>query len=222
MKNVILFCLFCLSLGLATSCSKSETEPTNGNLFPIEPENLPMFQFDEQGVPYRWETPTLSQEMQQDVQKQAIGYGWKWMQTHEIKSDGYVDPNGFYDHMVGGGPESYYFESNDKVISYFFSDAIPAMAFRAYKPTMDLTKGILADVNNTSSSVYRWSLFIRIWSVWQLDGKWYMTTVEPLGVQNDGHGGEKTVWACSQYVRMNQEELKQMQDRYTYDCTPKK
>lgn len=213
MRKVTLFFLFCLTLGLATSCNESDNDDF---LHPIEPENLPMFQFDEQGIPYRWETPTLSEEMQQNLVKQVVGYGWKWMQTNEIQDDGHVNHEGYYENLYGPSPASYYIKSDKELVKYFWSDAIPAMAFLDHLYTMDMTKGILA-AGNPSPSIYPWSVFIRIWGIWQLDGKWYMTTIEPLGIRGNGNGGYKTIWACSQYIRMSNDELKQMQKDYTFD-----
>lgn len=217
MNNKAIKILFLGSLLLFGAVSCTDANDKDDDLAIIDPPDLPMFQFDEQGVPYRWETPTLSQETQHDVQNQAIGYGWKWMQTNEIQSDGYIKPEGYYENLDGRSPTSFfYIESDEKLTRYFFSDAIPAMAFLVQGFTMDLAKGTLYD-GNTPSGIFPWSLFFRIWGIWQLNGRWYMMTIEPLGVRGNEKGEYDTVWGCSQYVRMSQAELKQIQEEYTFN-----
>lgn len=211
-RNAILLCLVCLVMGMMTSCSDSGSKTDNP--FIIEPPYEPMFQFDEQGVPYRF--PNLSPEMQQDLKKEAIGYGWMWMQTNEIQDDGHVNPKGFYEDMVGAGPSSYYIKSDKEIIEYFFADHIPASAFWSRGFTMDAVTGTLSDGNNPEGA-YPWTFFLRVWSIYQLNGRWYMTTIEPLGRRSDGNGELKMVWGCSQYYRMSDAELKKMQETHPYD-----
>lgn len=213
-RNAFLLCLVCLVMGMMTSCSDSGSKTDNP--FIIEPPYEPMFQFDEQGVPFRFEHPNLSPEMQQDLKKEAIGYGWKWMQTHEILADGHVEPKGYYEDLVGVGPSHYYIKSDTELIEYFFADHIPASAFLSRGFTMDAVTGTLSDGDNPLG-IRPWTFFLRVWSIYQLDGRWYMTTIEPLGRRSDGNGGLKMVWGCSQYYRMNDAELKKIQETHTFD-----
>ena len=182
----------------------------------IDPPYEPMFQFDEQGIPNYLNTPTLSQEMQRDVQNEAIGYGWKWMQTFEIRDDGFVNPEDYYKDMIGVSPTSYYLKSDKELVRYFWSDAIPAMAFLNQGFTMDAKTGIMSDDNNPSG-ILPWSFYLRIWSIYKLSGRWYIDTIEPLGSRNDGTGQTHTVWGYSHYYRMSEAELKQMQKEYSFD-----
>lgn len=215
-QKTFLFCLLCLSLGISTSCIDLDNEMDNNGILTIDPPYEPMFQFDEQGTPYYLNTPTLSQEMQRDVQNEAIGYGWKWMQTFEIRDDGFVNPEDYYKDMIGVSPTSYYLKSDKELVRYFWSDAIPAMAFLNQGFTMDAKTGIMSDDNNPSG-ILPWSFYLRIWSIYKLSGRWYIDTIEPLGSRNDGTGQTHTVWGYSHYYRMSEAELKQMQKEYSFD-----
>lgn len=208
--------MLCLSLGISTSCIDLDNEMDNNGILTIDPPYEPMFQFDEQGIPYYLNTPTLSQEMQRDVQNEAIGYGWKWMQTFEIRDDGFVNPEDYYKDMIGVSPTSYYLKSDKELVRYFWSDAIPAMAFLNQGFTMDAKTGIMSDDNNPSG-ILPWSFYLRIWSIYKLSGRWYIDTIEPLGSRNDGTGQTHTVWGYSHYYRMSEAELKQMQKEYSFD-----
>lgn len=215
-QKTFLFCLLCLSFGISTSCNDLDKEMDNNGILTIDPPYEPMFQFDEQGTPYYLNTPTLSQEMQRDVQNEAIGYGWKWMQTFEIRDDGFVNPEDYYKDMIGVSPTSYYLKSDKELVRYFLSDAIPAMAFLNQGFTMDAKTGIMSDDNNPSG-ILPWSFYLRIWSIYKLSGRWYIDTIEPLGSRNDGTGQTHTVWGYSHYYRMSEAELKQMQKEYSFD-----
>lgn len=216
MKKAILFFLLCLSLGWATSCSESDNETDENTLHPIEPPYEPMFQFDEQGIPYRLNSPTLSLEMQRDVQNEALGHGWKWMQTFEIQDNGFVKSEDFYKEMIGPSPTSYYIKSDKELVRYFLSDANHATAFHTQAFTMDTKAGVLSD-GNSSSGITPQSFLFRIWGIYKLNRRWYMDTIEPLGTRLDENGVSKTVWGYSHYFRMSDDELRQMQNEYTFD-----
>lgn len=216
MNKIILSCLFCLSLGMTTSCVDLDNEEDNNVILPIDPPFEPMFQFDEQGIPYLLNTPTLSLEMQRDFRNEAVGYGWKWMQTFEIRNDGFVEHEDYYKGMIGPSPSSYYIKSDKELVRYFCSEAIPAMAFHTQGFTMDEATGVLSDGNNPSG-ILPWTLYLRIWSIYKLSGRWYIDTIEPLGLRNDGTGQSYTIWGYSHYYRMSDAELKQMQEEYSFD-----
>lgn len=201
---------------MLVSCADLDNDMDKDEMLIIEPPYEPMFQFDEQGIPYRMDTPTLSQEMQQNVRNEVIGYGWKWMQTFEIQDNGFVKSEDFYKGMFGMSPKSYYIKSEKELVKYFYSDAIPAMASLSQGFTIDMETGVLSDGNNPSG-IYPWTFYLGIWSVYQLSGRWYMDTIEPLGRQADGNEKLKTVWGYSHYYRMSESELKQTQKEYTFD-----
>lgn len=215
-QKTFLFCLLCISSSMLTSCIEIDIMTDKKEILPIEPPYEPMFQFDEQGIPYRGSSPMLSQEMQLDVQNEAIGHGWKWMQTFEIRDDGFVEPEDYYKEMIGPSPVSYYIKSENELVRYFYSDAIPAHAYLSQGFTMDVATGILSDGNNPSG-ILPWTLYLRIWSIYKLSGRWYMDTIEPLGMRSDENGELKTVWGYAHYYRMSKAELKQMQREYSFD-----
>lgn len=198
-KSVLFVMLTVLSV-LAVSCV-DDLEPDDRLI--IEPENVPMFQFDADGVPYRYENPALSKEMQETLRKEFVGYGWKWRQTFEILEDGYLKPEDFYAGLIGPSPSSLYVKSSTEYIRYFHSDTVNKDVFWQQACSFKPETGILDD--------------LRIWSVYTLSGKWYMDCVEPLCQRNAGDGTYKTVWGCSHFVRMTNAELQQMQQTYIFD-----
>lgn len=209
-----MLCLLCISSGLLASC----TDPDNikDDIIPVEPPYEPMFQFDEQGIPYRLNSPNLSQEMQQDLLKEVIGYGWMPLQTFKIFDDGNVDSEDYYASRDGAGPKSYFFKSDKELVSYFYAAAIPAMAFWSHGFTMDAATGVLSD-GNIPTGLSPWSFYLRIWSIYYLNQRWYMTTIEPLGLMVDSNEEYKIVWGYSQYFRMSDAELQEMQEEFTFD-----
>lgn len=215
-QKIILFGILCLSSGLVASCNDLYHEAGKDELIPIEPPYKPMFQFDEQGIPYRLNSPTLSQEMQQDVRNEAFGYGWMWMQTFEILDNGFVDPEDMYASSYGPSPVSYYFKSEKELVSYFYSGAINKACYLNKGFTYEPETGVLSD-GDKPMGLQPWTFYLHIWSIYNLNGRWYMSTIEPHGIRSDGNGGYKNVWGYSHYYRMSDEELRKMQAKYTWD-----
>lgn len=201
-----------MSLTAVTSCSQNDDD--DNPLVVIEPDDVPMFEFGEDGIPYRWHSPYLSAEMQDAFRKEAVGYGWKWMQTNEITYGG-IATNEFYGERIGMSPSSYYIESGSSIIRYFHSNTVPADAYLQSGYTMDLKTGILA--NCDKFLVSPWSLYMRVWTIYNLSGRWYMSCLEPLGIGLDDYGQEHVVWGTSQYVRMTDAELRAMQKKHCFD-----
>lgn len=200
------------------SCVDLDNELDPNRILPVEPPYLPTFQFDDRGIPYRLNSPKLSAEMQQDVLNEFIGYGWKCMQTNEILDDGFVNPVDYFKDSYGGGPKSYYIKSDKELVSYFWFDAELAKAFHAQGFTMDLDTGVLSD-GGDPTSVFPGALYLRIWSIYNLDGKWFLDMVSPMGLRVSPDDKSKVVWASSRYYRMSEDELTQMQETYTYEFT---
>jgi len=210
MKNVMLF-LGSLLLCGAVSCTDANDK--DDDLVIIEPPYVPMFQFDEQGVPYRWETPTLSAEMQESLRSEFVGYGWKWMQTNEIDSAGWVESEGFYETLYGVGPISYYVGSDSTITSFYHSDATNQDGYLCDNYALSPESGILS---NGTKPFGRdgGDLYLRIWSIYQLSGRWYISCVEPLCTRYNEIGLPHTVWGTSHYARMSDQELQQMRKQY--------
>lgn len=201
-----------LSLTTVTSCSQDDDDETPQVI--IEPDDVPMFEFGEDGIPYRWHSPYLSVEMQDAFKKEVVGYGWRWMQTNEITHGG-VATNEFYSERYGMSPSSYYIETDASIIRYFHSDAVNADAFLQSEYTMDLKTGILS--NSDNYLVAPWSLYVRVWTIYNLSGRWYMSCLEPLCTRQGGDGQQHVVWGTSQYVRMTDKELRAMQKKHNFD-----
>lgn len=189
----------------------------------IEPPSDPRFQFDADSIPYPygWEMPELSYEMQQRVKTEVIGYGWKWLQTSEIYSSGYVDYEDFYESMIGMSPSSYYIKSDDELIRYFHSDACNEDAYLVYGYTLDTETGVMTN-GSTHLGILPWTFYLKVLSLYEYfdvkhDCRWYMACVEPLCMRSDAEGESHIVWGLSHYVRMTQEELQQMQRQYDFD-----
>lgn len=194
----------------------------------IEPPCEPMFRFDADGIPYRWEMPELTDEMQQKVDEmqqkvkaEVVGYGWKWVQTNEIYASGYVDHEDFYKSMIGMSPSSYYIKSDDELISYFHSDACNEDAYLAREYTFDAKTGTMMSAD-AGMYLRPWTFYLKIISLYEYfdvrgDGRWYMACVEPLCIRHDAAGESYTVWGLSQYIRMSSSELQQMQRQYDFD-----
>lgn len=213
MKRIGLYLMMLLSLTAVTSCSQNDDD--DNPLVIIEPDDVPMFEFGEDGIPYRWHSPYLSAEMQDAFRKEAIGYGWKWMQTHKIAYSG-VATDDFYGERYGMSPSSYYIESDASIIRYFHSDAVNADAFLQSGYTMDLKTGILSNSDRLQLAL-PWSLYMRVWTIYNLSGRWYMSCIEPLGIGIGDDWQEHVVWGTSQYVRMTDAELRAMQKKHCFD-----
>lgn len=207
------FLLFtiCMLLCGATSCNDSVL--SDDDTIIIDPVDYPMFQFDENGIPYRYEHPTLSADMQQSLKTDFVGYGWKWMQTNEIEDSGYVKHQGFYENILGVGPISYYLESDSTIECYYHSDVNNRDGFIDHRYTLDAESGILSNYTKPFGRDGG-DLYMRIWSIYQLSGHWYMACVEPLCTRYNEIGLPHTVWGVSQYVRMSEADLHEMQDQY--------
>lgn len=181
----------------------------------IEPDDIPMFQFGDDGIPYRWNSPALSSAMQRDLKKEFVGYGWKWMQTHEIEEYGFVCPENYYGEIIGPSPQSYYIASDTELVTFFHSDAVndDICSYSVYQmnpKTGLMTAGML------SAYGYPWSIYMRVWSIYMLSGKWYMSCVEPLCTRTTDSKELKVVWGTSQYVRMTDAELREMLKKHSY------
>lgn len=216
MKGISVYVMMLLSLLAVASCS---VDGEDDRRVIIEPPELPMFQFGADGIPYRYGMPNLPKEMQETFRKEAVGYGWKWMQTNEIMEDGWVNITPYYDGMYGVSPSSYYIESANRLVKYFHSDAVNADAFWRSGCEMDVKTGILTNGATLNGIITIWDIYFRVWGMHELSGKWYMSCIEPLCTRSTDDGRQKVVWGMSQYVRMTAAELREMQKKHTFDYT---
>ena len=191
---------------MTTSCmdyADSNNEPTKP--LPIEPENLPMFQFNESGIPYRYGEPTIPKDIQETLKKEFIGYGWKWMQTNEILETGYVKPESYYENMYGiTPPDFYHMKSDMEYIKYFYSDALNKKVYYPQSCAFNPETGVVLNGRGN----------FRIWTIYKLSGKWFMSWFEIIGKRQNHDGTYRDVWAVSQFVRMTDDQLKEMPKNY--------
>lgn len=211
--RTIFYLMMLVSVISTTSCESYLNEQPE---VVIEPDDVPMFQFGEDGIPYRWHTPTLSADMQRDLQKEFVGYGWKWMQTNEILASGLVLPKEYYETMIGASPKSYYIESATELVTFFYSDATPAYLFSRDDYQMDVKTGLMTS-EKLSSYGMPWNVYMRVWTIYKLSGRWYMSCLQPLCTRTSDSQEKRLVWATSQYVRMTDDELKQMKAKHNFE-----
>lgn len=213
-----IICLTGLALFQQTSCTDLDEEKEDYLIIdPVEP----MFQFDKDGIPYYWETPRLSAEYQEKIENELIGYGWQWRHTNEILADGYVSPQDYWTNRYGGSPTSYYFRTDQEMTDYFYSDAYGQKAYLTHDYALDLATGTLTSGSEASATSPS-HIYLRIWAIYAISGKWHMDCIVPLGQRTDEKGELKTVWGASHYVRMSQTELNTMQEQYTFDISSNK
>lgn len=177
----------------------------------IDPVEFPMFQFNESGIPYRYSEPTIPKDIQETLKKEFIGYGWKWMQTYEILETGYVKPGGYYEGMYGVNPPDFYYMKSDgadaEYVKYSYSDAQNQKVYYPHNCTFNPETGVI--LNGSGN--------FRIWTIYKLSGRWYISWFEPISKRKNPDGTYRDVWGVSQFVRMTDTELKEMQKYYTLD-----
>lgn len=211
----------CLLSGALTSCHLiyGFDDCDNDRLI-IEPPCCPMFQYDDDGIPCRYDQPELPAMMQEDLKNEFFGYGWRWMHTDEIDSTGavYAKSEDFYSTHHDLSPMSYYFKSDTEMTMYFHPNTVNVNhdAYLQHGYAADLQLGILSD-GNQPLAIRPWSFYIRIWNIYSLSGKWHIDCIEPLCYEFDDDGQRHIIWGTSHYVRMTSNELRKMQQQYSFD-----
>ena len=211
-RRTVLQLLFMAIMMMATaSCMDFDNENDEPEKPTIDPVEFPMFQFNESGIPYRYGEPTIPKDIQETLKKEFIGYGWKWMQTNEILETGYVKPEGYYKDLIGVNPPDFYYMKSDgahsEYVKYFYSDAKNKKLYYPYNCAFNPETGVI--LNGSGN--------FRIWTIYKLSGKWFMSWFETNGKRQNPDGTYHDVWAVSQFVRMTDTELKEMQTDYTLD-----
>lgn len=162
-------------LTLVAACS-TDSDSYDHDRVIIDPPYVPMFEFGEDGIPYRAGYPQLSDEMQTLLKTELAGHVWTRLQTNEIVSTGDVASWEYYDKNKTR-PAGFYVVSEDEVIWYVhtYDPNIPGQTREAPR--------------------------FRVWSIYNLSGKWYLDAVEPLGERRGEDGTMHKVWGTSHYVR---------------------
>ncbi len=165
------------------------------------------FQFDDDGLPYRDSPSTpLSSEMQSLIKDVVIGNGWMWKSTREISKDGSLIGKGYWKDRVGASPSEYFFDSDTLLTDYFYCDACEgADVYSKTKISIDYSTGFVKT---------DYDVMLGIWSVFEEKGVWHMKIVDNLGCRLTDEGECVTTWGCSEYVMMNESQLKKVQNEY--------
>lgn len=213
MKKIWKYMIALLTLTMVAGCCQFDE---GEDPLIIDPLDETMFEFDANGIPYRWNSPALSSAMQRDLKAEFVGYGWKWMQTHEVQEDGRVVPKEYYEDMIGPSPQSYYIASDTEVVTFFHSDVVNEDICSYSRYQMNNKTGLMT-AGMLSAYGYPWSIYMRVWSIYMVSGKWYMSCVEPLCTRTTDTKEMKVVWGTSQYVRMTADELRQMKEKHNFE-----
>lgn len=141
--------------------------------------------------------PNLEPLTKAEFERQVVGYGWKWIDTYEIKENGKLAQKPYWEDMLGGSPDQYYF-AKDSVTRFFWADAIPADCYWTTAYTYE-EKG-----NQVSTAYGEHTLQLLKLE----DSK--LETIEYLGLQGDGI----KVYGYSTFQRMSDEELEKYRESY--------
>ena len=198
-----------LSITSFTSCDLSD-ETTNPILI-IEPPTASLV-IGEDGIPRREDATALSDEMKKAIREEVIGHGWKWLQTYEIDEHGALINEDYFATHTTARCCNYYFPSTTDMTIYSYVYGSKDPGYFDWSIAIDYTNGdVLQDVQDEKY------FLLNILSIFYLDGKWYMVTVERLGMNGNGLGMYHNGFATSEYVRMSDDELANYQRNYSID-----
>lgn len=158
----------------------------------------PVFLFDENGVCY---SPSAASIPKNTVLNTILHAGWKYVSTYKINPDGSYSNQDYYENMLGGSPSYFYFEDESSLKEYIYADAIPALGF--YPSSYQ--------INEKNRLMTNFHVDMQILSVSQNEIK----VIEYLAVR---YNGEK-VYGYTTYQRMSEEELAEVQKKYTTDLS---
>ena len=195
---------------LFASCDLNDKEEP---ILIIEP---PMggFIIDGDGIPRRDDgTTQLSENEQQLIKNEVIGHGWKWLNTCEINEQGALVYKDYYEENPTARCCNYYFASATQMTTYSYVYGAEHPGYVNWPITINYTNGdVLLNVPNNNY------FLLNILSVFKLDGRWYICTVERLGMNGNGMGMYYPGgFAYSEYVRMTNDELENYKKTYTFD-----
>lgn len=205
-------CLACALLLTITSVSSCDLDDKEEPILIIEPPTGG-FIIDENGIPRRDEgTIQLTEEEQQLIKNEIIGYGWKWLNTYEINEHGALVYQDYFKENPTARCCNYYFPSANEMTTYSYLYGAKEPGYFDWTIAIDYTNG---DVSlNVPNDNY---FLLNFLSVFKLDGQWYITTIERLGMNGNGIGMTHSGFGVSEYVRMTDDELAKIQHDYTTD-----
>lgn len=194
---------------LFASCDLDDKEEP---IIIIEP---PMggFIIDEDGIPRRDDgTTQLSGNEQRLIKNEVIGHGWKWLNTYEINEHGALVYQDYYKENPTARCCNYYFPSANEMTTYSYLYGAKDPGYFNWTIAIDYTKGDVC-LNVPDDNYF----LLNFLSVFKLDGQWYITTIERLGMNGNGIGMSQSGFGVSEYVRMTNEELSKYQHDYSLD-----
>jgi hypothetical protein len=198
-----------LSISSLVSCDLSDE--TTKPILIIEPPTS-SFVIGEDGIPRREDATTLSNDMKKAIRDEVIGHGWKWLQTYEIDEHGALINEDYFATHTTARCCNYYFPSATDMTIYSYVYGSEDPGYFDWPIAIDYTNGdVLHEVLDEKY------FLLNILSIFYLDGKWYMVTVERLGMNGNGLGMYHNGFATSEYVRMTDDELANYQRDYSID-----
>ena len=199
-----------LLLTISSLASCDLNSDTYEPIFIIEPP-MDGLMIDDEGIPRRNGVTEISEEMQEQIAHKVVGYGWKWLHTCEIDKHGAVVYQDYYKEHKDARYCNYYFPSATEMTTFSYLDGTNSPGHYDWNIDLNYTNG---DVRlNIPDDKY---FLLNIMSVFELDGKWYITTIERLGMNGGGLGISQNNFAYSEYIRMTDEELARFQQDYAF------
>lgn len=212
MKKFTLLIIMSALMALTYSCTTSANDDDGLIVCP----EYPAFSFDNDGIPYRYGYPTVDDKNQEMIKKNVIGYGWKRVQIYEIGEDGYAAKLEDVDSDIM--QKSFYFKTDTELIKFFHAKSanLDEYAYLVQGYTLNALTGTISD-GGKPNDLSEWSLYMRVYGLYEWQGTWCLSLLEPLYQQRKEDGTLKMVWGCIQYVRMSDAELQEMQKKHVFD-----
>jgi len=204
----------CAALLLAASLASCDLSDDNTfkPIIIIEPPTGG-FVFDEDSIPRCALDLELGEEEQQCIRQEVIGHGWRWLHSYEINDKGCIVYRDYYATHPQARSCNYYFPSDSELTTYSYLDGITTGGgYYNWDTCLNYSNGDVS-IDMPGDKFF----LLNIVKVFELDGQWYMATIERLGMNGGGLGMINGDFACSEYVRMTDDELAQYQHEYTLD-----
>ena len=208
-KKLCFACALLLMAPMYASCDLDDKEEP---ILIIEPPTG-SFIIDKEGIPRRdYATTQLSEEEQQLITNEVIGRGWKWLNTYEINEQGALVYQDYFKENPTARCCNYYFPSANEMTTYSYLYGAKEPGFFDWSIAIDFTNGDVR-LNAPDDNDF----LLNILSVFELDGQWYIMTIERLGMNGNGIGMFQGGFGLSEYVCMTNEELAKFQHDYSLD-----
>ena len=208
-KKMCFACALLLMAPMFTSCDLDDKEEP---ILIIEPPTGG-FIIDKEGIPRRdYATSQLTEEEQRLITNELIGHGWKWLNTYEIDEHGTIVYQDYFKENPTARCCNYFFPSANEMTTFSYLYGAKEPGYFDWPIAIDFSNG---DVRlNAPDNNY---FLLNILSVFELDGQWYIMTIERLGMNGNGIGMFRSGFRLSEYVCMTDEELAKFQHDYSLD-----